>query len=175
MPTVDRLLGGVSVAQLGLKTTESLELPPFSSAKKFPVSPKPEKARILYPELLQALQHSNQSRVLLRSAMDRKKIMMDEILKEIEKLEKDLTIEADARIRLHRMNEELVKALREIDGFTGELSGVVLEAHRTERNGLGRLIEKLKALPGRWEMFKARQRQAIASAWVASDNDDRDE
>lgn len=104
--------------------------------------------------------------------MEQKKLMMDEIRKEIEKLEKDLKIEANTRMRLHRMNEELVKALREIDGFTGELSGVVLEAHRTERNGLGRMIEKLKALPGRWESFKARQRQAIASALAASDNDD---
>ncbi len=160
------------MALLSLRNSESLELPPFSSAKKFPVSPKPKKARILYPELLQALRHSNQSRVLLRSAMEQKKLMMDEIRKEIEKLEKDLTIEANTRMRLHRMNEELVKALREIDGFTGELSGVVLEAHRTERNGLGRMIEKLKALPGRWESFKARQRQAIASALGASDNDD---
>jgi hypothetical protein len=51
----------------------------------------------------------------------------------------------------------------------------VVEAHRTERNGLGGLIEKLKALPERWKAFKAAQRQAIASALQASDAVDRNE
>ena len=119
------------MVQLGLRSGESMELPPFCSAKKFPVSPKLEKANALYPELLQALRDSNQSRVLLRSAIDGKKNMMDDIRKEIEKLEQDLTIEVDARMRLHKMNEVLVKTLVEIDGFTNEFSGVVVEAHRT--------------------------------------------
>lgn len=163
------------MVQLGLRSGESMELPPFCSAKKFPVSPKIEKANALYPELLQALRDSNQSRILLRSAIDGKKKMIDNIRMEIEKFERDLTIEVDARMRLHKMNEVLVKTLVEIDEFTNELSGVVVEAHRSKRNGLGGLIDKLKALPDRWKAFKAAQRQAIASALQASNDLDRHE
>jgi hypothetical protein len=163
------------MVQLTSKTSDSLELPPFRSAKEFPASPRIEKAQALYPELLQAVRDSNQARAALRIALDSKKVMMDQIQKEINTYEQDLLIEASARIRLHKMNEVLVKTLAEIDGFTNELSGVVVEAHRTERNGLGGLIEKLKALPERWKAFKAAQRQAIASALQASDAVDRNE
>ena len=163
------------MAQLELKSGEAMKLPPFSSAKRFPISPKLERAKVLYPVMLQALHDSNQSRVILRSEIKKKKLIILELRNEIERLKQDLTIEADVRIRLYRMSEELVRALREIDDFAEELSGVVLEAHRARRNGLGGFIEKLKELSGRWKVFKAGKRQAIASALMASDDGGRDE
>lgn len=156
--------------QSTLKASEKIELPPFRSAKHFPVSPKPKKAEALYPQLLQAVRDTNQARTTLRNALDAKRVMMDEIQKEINRYQQDLALEASARMRLHKMNEALVKTLAEIDGFTNELSDAVVEAHHTGRNGLGGLIDKLKALPDRWKAFKAAQRQAIASALQASDD-----
>ena len=163
------------MVQLTSKTSESIELPPLRSAKEFPASPRIEKAKALYPELLQAVRDSNQARRALRNALDAKKVMMNEIQKEISRYQQDLSIEASARMRLHKMNEVLVKTLAEIDEFTNELSGVVVEAHRSERNGLGGLIDRLKALPDRWKTFKAAQRQAIASTLQASDDVGRHE
>jgi hypothetical protein len=163
------------MVQLSSKTSERLGLPPFRSAKEFPASPRIEKAEALYPELLQAVRDSNQARAVLRNELDAKRVIMDEIRKEVNRYQQDLALEASARMRLHKMNEVLVKTLAEIDEFTNELSGVVVEAHRSKRNGLGGLIDKLKALPDRWKAFKAAQRQAIASALRASDDPDSHE
>jgi hypothetical protein len=163
------------MAQLSLLSNQPASLPPFRSAKDFPVSPKPEKARALYPECLQALVDSNEARRLLRESMDAKKTMMERIRNEIAKLENDLALEPDARIRLHEMSEALVNALAEIDGFTGEVISVVTEAHRTPRTQLGGIIEKLRALPRRWQAFRAAHRQTIANALNPSEDRDHHE
>jgi hypothetical protein len=158
------------MSQLSFVSGEAVALPPFRSAKYFPASPKPEKARALYPECLQALRDSNEARRILRASMDSKKMMMDEIRKEIAKLEQDLTLEAGTRMRLHAMNEALINALVDIDAFAEEVTHVVAESHRTSRTGLGGMIDKLKALPRRWKAFKAVQRQTIASALAPRDD-----
>lgn len=162
------------MTQLSLLGNEPRALPPFRSAKDFPVSPKPEKARALYPECLQALRDSNEARRLLRESMDAKKAMAEKIRNEIVKLENDLSLEADTRMRLHAVNEALVNALLEIDGFTEEVTSVVTEAHQTPRTLLGGMIQKLRALPKRWQAFKAAQRKAIADALLPSEDGGRD-
>lgn len=161
--------------QLSLVSSETVSLPPFRSAKDFPASPQPEKARVLYPECLQALRDSNKARRLLRETMNSKKTMIDEIRNEIAKLEQDLALEADTRMRLHAMNEALVDALAEIDRFTEDVTSVVAEASRTPRTLLGGMIDQLRALPRRWKAFKAAQRQRIASVLPLSEDGGRHE
>ena len=131
--------------------------PAFRSAREFPRSPKQETIKELYPAILQALNETNAARGLWRSSMDEKKRIILEVRAEIERLENDIVIEAQTRLQLHAMNEKLLSVLKEVDGFTEEMSNSVESAHRTSRAGLNSWIERLKSLKKRWQAFKQRQ------------------
>ncbi|WP_186545321.1 hypothetical protein [Synechococcus sp. ROS8604] len=132
-------------------------MPAFRSAKEFPRAPKAEALETLYPALLQALNETNTARGLWRSSMDDKKRIILEVRAEIERLENDLVIEAQTRMQLHAMNEKLLAVLKEVDGFTEEISNSVESAHKTPRTGLSTWIERLKSIKKRWRAFKQRQ------------------
>ena len=132
-------------------------MPAFRSAKEFPRAPKAEALETLYPALLQALNETNTARGLWRSSMDDKKRIILEVRAEIERLENDLAIEAQTRMQLHAMNEKLLAVLKEVDGFTEEISNSVESAHKTPRTGLSTWIERLKSIKKRWRTFKQRQ------------------
>jgi hypothetical protein len=143
---------------------ESEALPPFRSSKEFPISPKLDRVPALYPECFQALIEANDARRILRVRMDKKREMIAEIRQEVERLELDLSLEADTRMRLHSMNEMLVDALREIQQTTDEFSQIVDEAQSVSRTGMGSLIAKLKLLVRRWRDSKVRQQRTMAPA-----------
>lgn len=142
---------------------DAADLPAFRSSKDFPIAPKAEKAKALYPECRKALLDANEARTILKERMAKKQNFIAEIRVEIEMLEKDLTVEAKTRSLLHILNEDLIASLREMELITDGLAETVEEAHRVQRTGLGRLIEKLKQLMVNWRGFKARQLEAAAS------------
>lgn len=142
--------------QLSSAIEDGGEIPAFRSATDFPVRPKDERLVELYPDLLQALKSANVARQILRRDLDRKKQMIVEMRTEIERLESDLALEAETRLRLHAMNEQLIAALQEIEGLADDASAVVTAAHQTPRTGLEVLIEKLKSLVKRWRALKLR-------------------
>jgi len=139
-------------------------LPPLRSSKEFPISPKLDRVPALYPECFQALMEANDARRILRVRMDKKRKMIAEIRQEVERLELDLALEADTRMRLHSMNEMLVDALREIQQTTDEFSQIVDEAKSVSRTGMGSLIAKLKLLVRRWRDSKVRQQRTMVTA-----------
>jgi predicted nucleic acid-binding Zn-ribbon protein len=142
---------------------DAAQLPAFRSSKDFPIAPKVEKAQALYPECLQALLDANEARSMIRARMAKKKDVIAEIRLEIERLEQDLALEASTRARLHAINEDLITTLREMEMLADTLTETVEEAHRVQRTGLGRLIDRLKQLVGHWRRFKARQLERLAS------------
>lgn len=149
---------------------DAADLPAFQSAKDFPIAPKAEKAEALYPECYKALLNANEARAMLKARMAKKQDVIAEIRVEIEILEKDLTVEAKTRSQLHIINEDLIATLREMELLTEGLTETVEEAHRVQRTGLGRLIEKLKQLLVNWRGFKARQLEALTSKSMPREN-----
>jgi hypothetical protein len=139
-------------------------LPAFRSARDFPISPKPEKLPNLYSECLSALQQANQARALLRERMEAKKTAVSQIQAAMENLEKNLAMEAEARVRLHVMNEQLLKALQDMEFLVEGVEEVVKIGHRTRRTGLGVLIEKLKQFVRAWRQLKQGRRDSLLQA-----------
>ena len=146
--------------------TEAL-LPPFRSAKDFPISPKVDKLPELYPACRQALVDANAARSLLRRRMAKKKDLIIAIRAEIKKLENDLALEASTRLQLHAMNEQLLGALTEMEKIADDVSTTIAAAHGGRRTGLKALIDQLKLLVQSWRAFKLNQRAAIAKALSA--------
>jgi len=151
------------IEQLSLQREGSDILPPFCSAKKFPTKPKEDKLPLLYPECLQALNDANKARHILRDNMVKKKNVIVEIRGEINRLEQDLALEAQTRMRLHAMNEKLLSALREIEKMADDIGDTVVIAHKVPRTSLGGLIEQLKALVKTWRAFKFDQLKTLAN------------
>lgn len=154
--------------------TATPDLPPFQSTTQFPRNPKAEQLASLYANCFQALQQANVARAVLRSRMDGKKRVIAAIRLEIDQLEQDLALEAGTRASLHSLNLRLMDALRDMEGLVGQLDEVVSEAHGVPRTGLGRLIEKLKALVGHWRAFKRNERQAMAGGDGVTQDGGRD-
>jgi len=136
-------------------------LPPFRSAKDFPTAPKPEKLLTFYQTCRQALVEANSVRSILKQRMSKKKDVIALIRGEIENLEQDLALEANTRLQLHAMNEQLLGALREMEQMADGVSTTIAEAHGGRRTGLKALVEKLKVLVRNWRLFKQNQRAAI--------------
>jgi predicted nucleic acid-binding Zn-ribbon protein len=156
---------GTPTGQLGLAlgNAEAL-LPPFRSAKEFPVSPKAERLSELYPACRQALVDANAARGLLKQRMAQKKDVITEIRAEIERLEQDLALEASTRLQLHAVNEQLVAALGEMEKMADEVTNTITAAHEGKRTGLKALVDRLKLLVQSWKAFKLNQRAVIAKA-----------
>ena len=142
-------------------------LPPFRSAKDFPISPKAEKLFELYGACRQALVDANSARSLLKQRMAKKKEVIDAIRTEIERLEQDLELEANTRLQLHAMNEQLLRALREMERMADDVSATIAAAHGGRRTGLKALIDQLKLLVKSWRAFKLNQRGEIAKGLAA--------
>lgn len=162
--TTDKLPSSVS-------NTEAL-LPPFRSAKEFPTSPKAEKLPELYQACRQALVDSNAARSLLKQRMAKKKEVINVIRMEIERLEQDLALEANTRLQLHAMNEQLLCALREMERMAEDMSTTISAAHVGRRTGLKALIDQLKLLAKSWRAFKLNQRAEIAKGLAAGHDDE---
>jgi hypothetical protein len=139
-------------------------LPEFRSARDFPISPKPEKLSSLYSECLSALQQANQARALLRERMNIKKTAVLQIQAAMENLEKNLAVEAEARVRLHVINEQLVRALQDMETLVEGVEKVVMTGHQTQRTRLGGLIEKLKQFVHAWRQLKQGRRASLFQA-----------
>jgi hypothetical protein len=137
-------------------------VPPFRSSKEFPISPKSDKVQALYTECFHALGEANEARRILRKRMDSKRDMISDIRTEIERLELDLSIEADTRIQLHAMNEKLIDAMKEIQNTSEDFTRIVDEAQRVQRTGIGTMVEQLKGLVRRWRAFQFHQRETLA-------------
>jgi hypothetical protein len=144
-------------------TEDQAPLPPFCSATKFPITPKPEKLAELYPECLQALREANQARDIHKNSLSSKKIVAGNISAAISQIEQDLAIEAGTRAKLHTVNEKLIEALREMDKMSNDITGTVDEAHRIQRFDLLRLIAQLRSQVSNWRTFKLRQLKAFAN------------
>ena len=142
-------------------------IPPFRSAKDFPISPKAKKLPELYPACRQALVDANAARALLRLRMAKKKNVISIIRTEIERLEQDLALEANTRLQLHAMNEQLLCALREMEKMADDVSTTIAAAHGGRRTGLKALIDQLKHLVKSWRAFKLNQRAEIAKGLAA--------
>lgn len=154
-----------------VSNTEAL-LPPFRSAKEFPISPKAEKLPELYPACMQALVDANAARSLLKQRMAKKKEVINVIRMEIERLEQDLALEANTRLQLHAMNEQLLFALREMEKMADDVSTTIAAAHGGRRTGLKALIDQLKHLVRSWRAFKLNQRAEIAKGLAAGHDDE---
>ena len=144
-------------------TEDQAPLPPFCSATKFPITPKPEKLAELYPECLQALREANQARDIHQKSLGSKKIIASNISAAISQIEQDLAIEAGTRAKLHTVNEKLIEALREMDKMSSDITGTVDEAHRVQRFDLLRLITQLRSQVSDWRTFKLRQLKAFVN------------
>lgn len=142
---------------------DAATLPPFRSSKSFPRSPGTDKVTLLYPECFQALREANEARMILRLRMERKRKIIIQIRNEIERLEQDLALEADTRVRLYAMKEMLVDALRDMQQTSDDFTSIVDEAQHS-RTGLMALIEQLKAVTRRWRTVKIRQADKLAHA-----------
>lgn len=147
-------------------------LPPFRSAKDFPISPKAQKLPELYPACRQALVDANAARSLLRQRMAKKKDVISAIRTQIERLEQDLALEANTRLQLHAMNEQLLCALREMEKMADDVSTTIAAAHGGRRTGLKALIDQLKHLVKSWRAFKLNQRAEIAKGLAAGHDDE---
>jgi len=155
---------GTAPDQLALSVVDpESTLPPFHSAKDFPVSPRHEELPELYVECRKALVDANEARSLLRGRMAKKKAVINAIRAEIDRLEQDLAIEADTRLKLHAMNEHLVGVLRDMEQMAEEVSATIASAHTGRRTGLKLLIDRLKLLIRNWRSFKTDQRVSIAN------------
>ena len=148
---------------LSLANADAL-LPPFRSAKDFPIAPKAEKLPDLYLACRQALVDANAARSILRQRMAKKKEVIGAIRAEIERLEQDLALEANTRLQLHGMNEQLLGVLREMEKMANDVSATVTAAHGGRRTGLKDLVDRLKLLLRSWRAFKLNQRASIAKA-----------
>ena len=166
---VDDAMAG-NLAVLTDETEDNL--PPFRSAREFPIAPKDERLKELYVSCRKALVESNFARSLLRERMNRKKEVIAAIRAEIERVEKDLTIEASTRIQLHAMNEQLFGALRDMEEIADDISITVTKAHAGRRAGLNTLIKKIKKLIRAWREFKIRQGSGIAKSSLGRHHDD---
>lgn len=162
-----------AIQQPSLATDAADPLPPFCSAKTFPLSPKAERLPALYPECLQALKDANTARRQLQLRMAKKKQAIAEIRMEIQRLEQDLALEAETRVRLHSLNEYLIGALRDMEGITNDMTATVEEANRAPRTGLKRYIDKLKNIARNWRAFKARQPNSVSVQSIAAGHDAR--
>lgn len=155
--------GNTTNDQLALRADDAnVLLPPFQSAKDFPILPKPDKLLTFYQTCRQALVDANTARSLLRQRMSKKKDVIGIIRFEIEKLEQDLALEANTRLRLHAMNEQLLGALQEMELMAEDVSTTITEAHGGRRTGLKTLVERLKVLVRNWRLFKQKQRGSIS-------------
>ena len=96
--------------------------------------------------------------------MAKKKEVIDAIRAEIERLEQDLALEANTRLQLHGMNEQLLGALREMEKMADDVSATVTAAHGGRRTGLKDLVDRLRLLVRNWRAFKLNQRTSIAKA-----------
>jgi hypothetical protein len=150
--------------QLPQTPEDAARLPPFRSATDFPIKPKQEHLPALYPEILGVLKDANAARWMLKNGMDAKKQMIVDIRAEIERLEGDLALEAQARIQLHAINEKLVSALREIDGIVDDASDVIAKGQQAPRARLNEIIERLKNIVKRWRAFKQHQQHRLSGA-----------
>ena len=162
-----------AIQQPSLAAEAADPLPPFRSAKTFPLSPKEERLPALYPECLQALKDANTARQQLKLRMAKKKQAIAEIRKEIERFEQDLALEAEARVRLHSLNEYLIGALRDMESMANDMATTAEEANRAPRTGLKRYIDKLKSLARNWKAFKAGQPDTAAVQAIADGHDDQ--
>lgn len=155
-----------------ISTIESgVAIPPFRSATDFPMKPKQERLPQLYPEILQELQNANVARSILRASLEMKKQMIVEVSAEIDRIENDLALEAETRLRLHAMNEQFVKALQEIEGVADGVSDVVVNAHQTTRTSLRALVQSLKDLVKSWRSLKLQFRSGLVPPESGSNND----
>ena len=148
-------------------------LPPFRSAKDFPLKPRPERLVNLYRECRLALLDTIKARQILRESLAKKKNFITEMSQEFDRFENDLSIEAGARLELHSMNQQLLTVLAEMEIMTDGIATTVTNANKPKmRIGLVAMVEKLKALVQRWRMFKASQ---LASITKQADHGHRDE
>jgi hypothetical protein len=147
-------------------------LPPFRSAKEFPLKPRPERLANLYRECRLALLDTIKARQMLRKSLAVKKSFLSEMSQEFDKLENDLSIEARARLELHSMNQQLLTVLAEMETMTDDIATTVTDAHKPKmRYSLMGMVEKLKALVQRWQMFKASK---LAGITKQADHGQRD-
>ena len=138
-------------------------LPPFRSAKEFPLQPRPERLAKLYRECRLALLDTIKARQILRESLAKKKNFITEMSQEFDKLENDLSIEAGARLELHSMTQQQLTVLAEMELITDGIATTVTDANKPNmRYSLMGMVEKLKALAQRWRMLKASQLVGIA-------------
>ena len=140
-------------AELVILSTED-NLPPFRSAKDFPIKPKEDKLIELYDSCRNALVDSNAARTLLRQRRARKKDVIAAIRSELERVEADLALEAGTRMQLHEMNQKLIGVLKEMDSVSNDIAITVEGAHTGRRSDLKALIDKIKSIVRNWRIFK---------------------
>ena len=171
--SVSQVEDGMTADQLALHADDvNGLLPPFQSAKDFPIAPKSDKLPSLYQACRQALIDANFARSLLKQRMSKKKDVIGIIRSEIEKLEQDLALEANTRLRLHAMNEQLLGALQEMERMAEDVSTTITEAHGVRRTGLKSLVDRLKALMRNWRLLKQKQRASIVKDALDRHDDD---
>lgn len=146
------------------------QLPKFRSARDFPVRPKQADVPALYADCLQALKQANQARALLRNRMAMRKESIVHIRSLLDRLESDVTLAAEAKVRVHALNELLVGELDKYEQVADDFVNVAIGAQLAPRTSLKHWIEKLKSLSKRWRTIQAEQRAIIARAMQSLDD-----
>lgn len=144
-----------------------VDLPPFRSSKDFPPTPRRNRLPDLYPKCLEALKNSNAARRILRERMHRNKEVLTAVQAEIQRFQNELSDQAEARLRLHEINKQLVSALRDIDRVADDFSATVVEAHGSEsqagrRVTLNAMVVRIKEIIRSWRKLAHETKQKLA-------------
>lgn len=147
-------------------------IPPFCSAKDFPVSPKANRLLELYLACRQALVDANVARRIFKQRMAEKKKVIKAIRAEIQRVEQDFSLEADTRKKLHVMNERLLDVLIEMDNLAVDVGNTITHAQGGRRTGLKDLVNRLKLLIQRWRALRLNQSTVISKVLSAGHDDE---
>lgn len=134
------------------------------SASEFPLHPAPEAMAATYRECRAALVSANVSRGVLKAQSDRRGVVIQELQREMQELEADLSDQARAKARLHAMNSRLVGVIRELESTGDAMVEAIEESERQSGYWLVRMFQELVQLARRWRQAKARATELAAAA-----------
>lgn len=134
------------------------------SAREFPLQPAPEDMAALYRECRSALVSANVSRGVLKAQSDRRGVVIQELQREMQELEADLSDQARAKARLHAMNSRLVGVIRELESTGDAMVEAIEESERQSGFWLVRMFQELIRLARRWRQAKATATDLAAAA-----------
>jgi sugar-specific transcriptional regulator TrmB len=150
-------------AKMGFRPATAASMA-LRSAREFPLQPAPEAIAAIYRECRAALVSANVSRGVLKAQSDRRGVVIQELQREMQELEADLSDQARAKARLHAMNSKLVGVIRELESTGDAMVEAIEESERQSGFWLVRMFQELVRLARRWRQAKATATQLAAAA-----------